>query len=309
MKRKDMWLLLLSKPSPDMLASLEKAGFGRIVDDSGRQPRDALKAALSDGAKGILTLDPASGFSVADVEKVADELAANPDKLCVGEPEEPAKKGAASAIYAMLAGVGSATAITSLFGMSARTAEGLVGMKSGEDTFLMNLPLEARISNVDLAEVETGVQVPAPGFHLLTRSFKLYYVFLKFSIAAMIAYLVDIGTFWLFEVWFGFLPDEFKVLVATVLSRILCSIATYILNKGAVFRSDAKQSGAVVRFLILSVAQLVASWLLVWSLGALLGGSDVTNMLLKVVVDFVIFMVSFPIQRDWVFKKSEGLLK
>ena len=31
--------------------------------------------------------------------------------------------------------------------------------------------------------------------------------------------------------------------------------------------------------------------------------------LLKVIVDLVIFMASFTIQRDWVFKESKGLLK
>jgi hypothetical protein len=50
------------------------------------------------------------------------------------------------------------------------------------------------------------------------------------------------------------------------------------------------------------------SWLLVWGIGALFGGGDLTNMAVKVVVDLVIFIASFPIQRDWVFKKTDGIL-
>ena len=94
-----------------------------------------------------------------------------------------------------------------------------------------------------------------------------------------------------------------------MLSRILCSIATYILNRSAVFQSQAKSAGTAVRFVILAAIQLVASWLLVWGIGSLLGGGDEVNTILKVVVDLVIFMASFTIQRDWVFKESKGLLK
>ena len=89
----------------------------------------------------------------------------------------------------------------------------------------------------------------------------------------------------------------------------MCSIATYLLNKGAVFNSQARSRGTVVRFIILATGQLIVSWLLVWGIGSLLGGGDEVNTLLKVVVDLVIFIASFTIQRDWVFKESKGLLK
>ena len=75
------------------------------------------------------------------------------------------------------------------------------------------------------------------------------------------------------------------------------------------FQSQAKSAGTAVRFVILAAIQLVASWLLVWGIGSLLGGGDEVNTILKVVVDLVIFMASFTIQRDWVFKESKGLLK
>ena len=273
--------------------------------------RGAFESALSEeGCAGVVTVSDADGFTAGDVAAVADALIADSTRLYVGTRETPEKKSLPATLFGFLSGIDAADIETSLLGMSTETARLLLGMKGGDRAFLMNILLEARSRSIDISEVRTSAPRPAqPGWSLLTQSFKLYFVFIKFSISAMIAYLVDIGTFYVFEQVFASLRDEYKILVCTVLSRILCSIATYFLNKGAVFKSQAKQTGAVVRFVILAAAQLIASWLLVWSIGSLLGGGDVTNMLLKIVVDLVIFIASFTIQRDWVFKKTDGLLK
>lgn len=287
-------------------ADIRKAGFRDILmQQAGESVRDAFRRALALQPGGIVTVDWSEGWSVGDVARLGAMLIVDEKKLYVGEPKESSKPSWVENLYSFLSGVRAGSALTSLFAMSAATASVMADMKSGEDTFLMNIPLEARADAIEIEEVqETDVTVPAPAFSLLTKSFKLYYVFIKFSIAAMIAYLVDIGTFGIFEIVFGSLTDEFKILWSTILSRILCSVATYFLNRGAVFRSTARQGGSVVRFLILSAAQLILSWLLVWWLGSLLGGSDFVNMILKVVVDFVIFMASFTIMRDWVFQEG-----
>lgn len=298
-------LILGTTSAPDFTAALTDAGFAPVVCQGSSTVRVAIQELLRNGAKAIVTVNPQEKFTVADVQRVAEQLKKNPKRLVVGEPNEPVQPSSAERIYSFLSGISAANAQTSLFGMSAATAQKMVDMKSNEDTFLMNIPLEARIQGIDLDDIKTDVAVPAPDFSLLTKSFKLYFVFIKFSIAAMIAYVVDISTFWLFEVVFGFLDDEYKILVATILSRILCSIATYILNRTAVFRSEEKQQSSVVRFVILSVVQLIASWLLVWGLGVLLNANDFGNMLLKIIVDLVIFIASFTIMRDWVFKKTE----
>lgn len=302
-------VVLAVGPSPPQTENeaVRKAGFRDILmQQAGESVRDAFRRVLDMKPGGIVTVDWTQGWTVEDVARLGAMLTIDPDKLYIGEPKESGKTSWAENLYSFLSGVRAGSALTSLFAMRASTALTMINMKSAEDTFLMNIPLEARIDSIEIEEVqETDVTVPVPTFHLLTRSFKLYYVFIKFSIAAMIAYLVDIGTFGIFEIVFGSLTDEFKILWSTILSRILCSIATYFLNRSAVFKSNARQGGSVVRFVILSAAQLILSWLLVWWLGSLLGGSDFVNMILKIVVDFVIFMASFTIMRDWVFQEKQ----
>ncbi len=289
---------------------LRQAGFVHIlVAQADETVRQTLVRTLAEGYEYIVTVSEKDGFSPSDVARVADAVTADGEALYAGARAHKEKKSLPAVIFGFLSGVDANDIETSLYGMSAATCLKMTQMKGKEGCFLMNVPLEARANDLQVTEVMTDAQTHTqPGWNILTKTFKLYFVFIKFSISAMIAYIVDIGTFLLFEHVFMALASEFKILAATVLSRILCSIATYILNRGAVFKSHAKSAGAIVRFIILSVGQLLLSWLLVWGIGSLLGGSDLANTGVKVVVDLLIFIASFPLQRDWVFKKTEGIL-
>lgn len=302
--------VLLFGHNENLEQELARAGMPvEVLKDSGLC-KGLGNALAGSQAKLFLTLRAGDGFSAADVLKVADALLADASKVYLGERVLPEKKSLPQNIYGFLSGIEAKDITTSLYGMSRDVLETISCTKTKDRAFFQNIPLAARSGNIAVESVPVEASAnEAPGWTILLSTGKLYQVFIKFSIAAFIAYLVDIGTFYVFQKLFSGMDDEFKILTATVLSRILCSIATYLLNRGAVFNSNAKSTGAVVRFVILAVGQLVASWLLVWGIGSLLGGGDAVNTMLKVIVDLVIFLASFTLQRDWVFKESKGLLK
>lgn len=309
MDYKDITVLtLFSYKAESFSEKLKASGFEEtVIQQKDETVRSALENAASKPGSRIIIVSADYGYSTEDVCALADELLKSDEELYVGIGDAPEKKDAASSLFSFLAGIEAQDSQSLLFGMSKDAALLFTKMKSSETAFLFNIPLEARAQSIPIKEIKTHTpELGAPGFSVLTRSFKLYLVFIKFSISAAIAYIIDITTFLLFENIFGFLSQEYKILTSTILSRVLCSIATYFLNKGAVFQSHLKGAGVVIRFFILSAAQLLASWLLVWWLGSVLGGSNVANMLVKIVVDLVIFIVSFSIQRDWVFKEPKA---
>lgn len=303
--------VLLTGSDETLSRQLNQAGFRILEPQPDMTVRAFFQFALKESdAPLFVRLHAGEGFVLEDIERVAQAALDDPEKVYVGSREQTVKKSLAQNIYGFLSGIEAQDVCPSLFAMSRGNLERMTHMKSKDKAFCSDILLEAREKNLTIVDIPTQAKTDtAPGFELLTSSFKLYLVFIKFSIAAFVAYLVDIGTFYLFQKLFSFLDDEFKILTATVISRILCSIATYLLNKGAVFNSQARSRGTVVRFIILATGQLIVSWLLVWGIGSLLGGGDEVNTLLKVVVDLVIFIASFTIQRDWVFKESKGLLK
>jgi putative flippase GtrA len=306
----DTAIICLCRGNGSYEEALRQVGFPHIIRMREGDPvREGFNRALAEGCQYLVTVDEKDGFSAEDVRGIADALHAGPEALYAGVRKNEGGENLPARLFGFLSGLHAGDANTSLLGMSAAVCGVMLRMRSGDAKFFLNIPLEARANDITVTGVETGAANGAqPGWEILARSLKLYFVFVKFSIAAFLAYLVDIGTFYLFEQAFGPLASEYKILYATVLSRVLCSAATYILNRGAVFKSHNKTAGAVVRFVVLSVGQLLVSWLLVLGVGRLLGGGDVVNMMVKVVVDLVIFIASFSIQRDWVFKKTDGLL-
>ena len=303
--------LLLFGQDEKLTNELEDTGM-RIHALSGSGYYESLRRILKEtSASCFITVAAADHFSAQDILQVAGFLLADPEKVYAGERRMPDKKALPQTVYGFLSGIETKDITTSLYGVPREVLEALAALKKPKDASLFqNIPLQARSKGIAVETVPAEtVQEETPGWSVLLSTTKLYQVFIKFSIAAFIAYLVDIGTFYLFQKLFSGLDDEFKILTATVLSRILCSVATYLLNRGAVFNSGAKSAGTVVRFIILAVGQLIASWLLVWGIGSLLGGGDAVNKILKIIVDLVIFLASFTIQRDWVFKESKGLLK
>ncbi|MEF9990346.1 MAG: GtrA family protein [Christensenellaceae bacterium] len=303
--------VILTESKQQLHIDLKNAGFSSIIIRPKNEPlRLYFEHALTTDSSLFVNVDEADGFCIDDIKNVCAALAQDEKKVYVGARVHEKKINLPQKIYGFLSGISAADITSSLIALSRATLILMTQMKSSNKNFRQNILLEARQNSIEIKEIPTNLlQTQTLSWGILTSSVKLYLIFIKFSISATIAYIVDIGSFYLLSKLLFGLTDEFKILTATVLSRILCSIATYFLNKGAVFKSQARSTGTVVRFVILSAGQLVASWLLVWGLGSLLGGSDAVNTLLKVVVDFVIFMASFTLQRDWVFKKTNKLLK
>lgn len=66
-----------------------------------------------------------------------------------------------------------------------------------------------------------------------------------------------------------------------------------------VFKSKTKNS--IVKYYILSVLQMLASAFFVYSIYEVIRTGEVA---IKIVIDSILFLISFVVQREWVFKKN-----
>ncbi len=278
---------------------ISKLGFANTFFCGKENLREAFKNL---NTKFLIFCDCLSNNSsnINKIMQLARLLAENPNTLVAlqnnNERNLPVK------IYEFLSGTEGDLINCSLMGMCGSNAEILSNVKCGDANFYKNILLEAKIQGMEIVQL-TNVDAPKTllKFGILKDTMRLYVVFIKFSISALISYIVDIGSFFLFLTLFKGIPSEIKILLATLFSRILCSVATYAINKGAVFKASANKNRTVFRFVILAVAQLVLSWLAVSVLSSLLHLGDIADTLFKVVVDLIIFLLSFTLQRDWVF--------
>ncbi len=118
----------------------------------------------------------------------------------------------------------------------------------------------------------------------------------KFAIVGVANTLLDMGVFWLLSVLLGINPY-----ISQVISYSCGMLNSYIFNRSWTFRSQAKFfSPALLRFIILNLIMLGISTGLLFVLLDILA---VPKMIAKVGATIITLVISFVVNRLWVFKE------
>lgn len=132
-------------------------------------------------------------------------------------------------------------------------------------------------------------------FNPIRDSIAIYSLFFKYIIVAILSFVVDISLFGIFRIL------KFTILNATIVARILSSILNYTLNRNKVFKSFNKKS--LLKYYILVIIQMFVSGYSVKFLHKMIINENV--IFLKIIIDLIIFIVNYYIQREWVFERRE----
>lgn len=140
-------------------------------------------------------------------------------------------------------------------------------------------------------------------FNPLKDSIKIYRTIFAFLASSLMSSLLDIVLFFLLiSILTYFMPDgAWNIVIATAAARVCSSLFNYMLNSKKVFRSKNKTS--LARYYLLCLLQFAASAGLVSLAAALFQAGNIGKTLIKAIVDTVLFLISYQIQREWVFKK------
>lgn len=149
-------------------------------------------------------------------------------------------------------------------------------------------------------------------FNPLKDSAKIYIVILKgvfkFLLNSLICWVVDEGLFWLFKdaILFSSITDHStRTITSMLIARVLSSALNFTLNRKTVFKSKESVAKTALKYYILAACMLAVSMLLVDLFAVrILNIGGFPEVLLKCVVDIILFIVSYTVQRKWVFKKK-----
>lgn len=141
-------------------------------------------------------------------------------------------------------------------------------------------------------------------FHPLKDSVKIYAVILKFMLSSGLSSIIDIAVFTIINM---LMPDAvsgvLRVFIATFGARIVSSLFNFFANRTRVFKSKDGLRATMARYYILCAIQTACSYGIVYLLSALIAPEfRLLQSVIKIVVDVVLFFISFRIQQDWVFK-------
>ena len=129
---------------------------------------------------------------------------------------------------------------------------------------------------------------------------------LRYILSSLASWMVDTGLFFLFDLLFGPILGALAEPVCNVVARVLSSFFNFNVNNRLVFHSELPYGKTLLRYYCLAIPQLAASTLLLTLFVHLLHVESAgASTAVKIVVDAVLFVAGFFIQKTWVFSQHK----
>jgi len=168
-----------------------------------------------------------------------------------------------------------------------------------------NVLLALRSLNAKYFEVEIQTvylnENKGTHFHPFKDTLRILSRILKYAASSCAAFLTDIILFFLLSS-----AAKLGVILSTVLARAVSSVVNFVLNKKLVFNSREPTFKALLKYYTLAVPVMLISAFGVKGLVLLLDidASSPLVTVLKIIVDTVIFILNYQIQKKWIFKSN-----
>ncbi len=263
-----------------------------------------------------VTVDADGQHRIADIISVARATLEHPDSLIMGcrdfssnNQNIPARSRfgnrTTSRVLRWICGISLSDTQTGLRGFSPAGMRRFLATKGERFEYEMNMILDAKESEIPLHEVPIETvyieENRTSHFNPLLDSMRIYAVFSKFILSSILSWIVDIGMFaLLFWVWRLFqLRADVGIVAAAYVARAVSAFVNYSVNKHRVFKSNDSGHGTLLRYAVLCVCQItVSAFLTKWLVSLFMFNATP----IKIVVDILLFVISFRIQRGWVFR-------
>ena len=122
--------------------------------------------------------------------------------------------------------------------------------------------------------------------------------FIKYSIVAGISVVIDLLLFELFLNILNIQVETTLIVISTVLARIISSVINFTLNKKLSFKSDKKVKDTIFKFAALCIIQMFVSG---FTVAGIYNLTHLPEVLIKIVVDTILFFINFIVQRKFIF--------
>ena len=263
---------------------------------------------------GVVTADCDGQHYIEDIIKCAEKLKENPEKLVIGyrnfdEKQVPFRSRFGNKItrgvFNTFVGIKITDTQSGLRAFGKNTMETFLRTAGERYEYETNMLIDCKEKDIEIAEVPISTVYiknnSGSHFNPIKDSIIIYKLFAKYIISSLSSFIVDILLFTLFV---SLLPKInlkgiTEIVIATILARIISATYNFIINSKVVFKNQNKNSK--IKYFILCILQMFIS---AFAVSALFDLIHINSTLIKVIVDTVIFIINFVIQREWVFKKK-----
>ena len=183
--------------------------------------------------------------------------------------------------------------------------ERMLEVKGNRYEYEMNVLLDAVRKEVSVKEetIETIYLDNNSGTHYspFKDTMRIFKEVIKFSASSLIGFLVDYTLFSLLTL----IPVNWDhwVLMCNIIARVVSASVNFTINYHLVFKSQQKVWVAVIRYALLAIFILACNTTLLWLLVEQAGWNE---YLAKILVEVTMFIVSWLVQRLFVFRKRKN---
>ncbi len=128
-----------------------------------------------------------------------------------------------------------------------------------------------------------------------------YSMFIKYIIVSCLSFIIDISFFNIFN--FIFKSLDYRIIISTILARIISSLINFMLNKDKVFKSNESTKVTIVKYYTLVIVQMLISAFVVNKLYKVL---SINENFIKIPVEIILFICNYLIQKVLIFKRGNN---
>ena len=263
--------------------------------------------------KGVVTVDADGQHELPDVLACCEKFLENPETTVFGcrdfsadtkiPPRSKFGNRLTSRLMKLLCGISLSDTQTGLRVIPAGYLDEFIAVKGERYEYEMNCVM--RIKELELELVEVPIRViyiddnKSSHFNPIMDSIRIYKVFLKFCLSSFGSFIVDIICFMVAKHFIGPICPASYIIISTAIARVISGVFNYSVNR-MIFASKAKTTSSGPKYMLLWAVQMALSALIVHGLHYVI---PIGATIIKVVVDTLLFLLSYSIQRNWVFKR------
>lgn len=269
-------------------------------------------------AIGVVTADSDGQHSIECIRSVANALIDNQQSLILGVRDFDSEgipwksqfgNKLTMKVLKYVSGLSVSDTQTGLRGIPRDFMAELINVKGDRFEFETQMLLETTekypIYEVKIKTIYDSEENHQTHFNPIVDSIKIYKVlgkrFLLYIFSALSSSVIDLALFTLFCHIFKDGMETTYIFTSTVLARMISATYNYTINYKKVFMSNESVIKSVSKYAALAVIQMICSAGFVWTLVNLF--RIIPEVIIKIVVDTLLFFVSYKIQQKYVFKK------
>lgn len=269
----------------------------------GRALKNGIKQVFNEDIIGVVTVDADGQHLVKDVKKVAKKM--QEGNIVLGERNFKTSKDVpfasrignsfSSLYFKLLTGLYLKDTSTGLRGIPKKYFELALNTDGDRYDFEINFLKEMHYNKLkfDSVEIETVYENRIKNYRVIRDSIIIYKEFFKNLISSSICAIVDILLFWIFTLNIN------SVFLSNIFARIFSGILDFTLNKWWVCgKKDSKKTlSEFSKYTILFIIQMILNSVIVTILSKVFKAV----VLIKLVVNFILYIVNFFIKNRYIF--------